>query len=159
MKIVRKRMLSQHFDKVALGLKNFEICKDEDNIQPEDVLILEEWSGKAYTTRKIRCLVTYVLRDCLGYGLQPGYCIIGFAPISWCHWWDARTPPDCEGHFIVHVDDSHEPSDERIWGRGDIVIPATYDGGQWTAYIDGEEYDLTEIVMHWMELPEAPQER
>lgn len=159
MKIVRKKILPQYFDKVAQGLKTFEIRKDEDDIQPEDVLILDEFDGKAYLPRQIRCLVTYVLRDCPEYGLQDGYCIIGLAPISWCHWWDASTPPDYEGHFIVHVDDSHEPSDERIWGRDDIVIPATYDEGQWGAYIDGEEYDLTGIVVHWMELPEAPQER
>lgn len=156
MKIVRKKILPQYFDKVAQGLKTFEIRKDEDDIQPEDVLILEEWDGKGYLPRQIRCLVTYVLRDCPEYGLQDGYCVIGLAPISWCHWWEASTPPDCEGWFIVHVDDSHEPFCERVWGD-DEVIPAEYADGCWSAWIDGELYDLTDVVVHWMELPKAPE--
>lgn len=157
MKVVKKKILPKYFDAVASGLKNFEIRKDEDGIQPNDILVLEEHDGKVFSLRKIRCLVTYVLRDCPEYGLESGYCIIGIAPISWCHWFDFNdSPPVDDGWYIVHVDDSWETQDMRIWGRDDVVIPAYYDRECWEAWIDGTSYDLTGIVAHWMELPEAP---
>ena len=158
MKIVRKRMLPRYFDKAVLGLKNFEICKDDDSIQVGDELIFDEFNGWEYTGRHMQYRVTYVVRNCPECGLEDDYCILGIYPVSQSLWYDVRsTAPSYLGWFVVHVDDSHEPPDERIWGRDDIVVPAIYDEGQWLAYLGGEEHDLTEIVMHWMELPEAPE--
>ena len=79
MKTVRKKILPEYFDAVQEYRKNFELRKDEDNIQIGDELILEEWNGEYtgnYTWRK----VTYVLRNVPEYGLKDGYCIIGW------HW-------------------------------------------------------------------------
>ena len=78
MKTVRKKILPEYFNAVQEYRKNFELRKDEDNIQIGDELILEEWNGEYtgnYTWRK----VTYVLRNVPEYGLNDGYCIIG-----WC---------------------------------------------------------------------------
>ena len=77
MKTVRKKILPKYFDAVQGYRKNFELRKDEDNIQVGDELILEEWNGEYtgnYTWRK----VTYVLRNVPEYGLKDGYCIIGW---------------------------------------------------------------------------------
>ena len=77
MKTVRKKILPEYFDAVQGYRKNFELRKDEDNIQVGDELILEEWDGEYtgnYTWRK----VTYILRNVPEYGLKDGYCIIGW---------------------------------------------------------------------------------
>lgn len=77
MKTVRKKILPEYFQDVKSRKKNFEIRKDEDDIQPGDVLVLEEWNG-FYTGASLRRNVKYVLRNVPEYGLMPGYCIIGW---------------------------------------------------------------------------------
>ena len=77
MKTVRKKILPEYFNAVQEYRKNFELRKDEDNIQVGDELILQEWNGEYtgnYTWRK----VAYVLRNVPEYGLKDGYCIIGW---------------------------------------------------------------------------------
>ena len=69
--------MPEYFNAVQEYRKNFELRKDEDNIQVGDELILQEWNGEYtgnYTWRK----VTYVLRNVPEYGLKDGYCIIGW---------------------------------------------------------------------------------
>jgi hypothetical protein len=78
MKTVEKKILPKYFQTVRNERKNFELRKDEDNIQPGDILILREWSDGQYTGRMEARKVMYVLRDVPEYGLMPGYCIIGW---------------------------------------------------------------------------------
>lgn len=78
MKTVEKKILPKYFQAVRNERKNFELRKDEDNIQPGDILILREWSDGQYTGRMEARKVMYVLRDVPEYGLMPGYCIIGW---------------------------------------------------------------------------------
>lgn len=75
MKIVEKKIRPRFFNEVLLGNKNFEIRKDEDDIEVEDLLILREWDGE-YTGRSITKTVLYVLRNAEEFGLKEGYCII-----------------------------------------------------------------------------------
>ena len=77
MKAVRKKILPEYFKAVKERDKNFELRKDEDDIQVGDLLILEEFSDR-YTGRSVRRYVKYVLRDCPEYGIKPGHCIIGW---------------------------------------------------------------------------------
>lgn len=77
MKVVKKKILPEYFCMVRDRWKNFELRKDEDDIQVGDLLILEEWDGQ-YTGEKAQRLVTYVLRNVPEYGLMEGYCIIGW---------------------------------------------------------------------------------
>lgn len=77
-KTVRKKILPEYFKAVIERKKNFEIRKDDDNIQVGDVLVLEEWSGTHYTGRGTTRKVKYVLRNVPEYGLENGYCIIGW---------------------------------------------------------------------------------
>lgn len=73
-----KKCKKEYFVRVYAGEKNFELRLDEDGIAPGDYLTLNEWEEGAYTGRKIKRLVRYVLRNCPEYGLKEGYCIIGF---------------------------------------------------------------------------------
>lgn len=76
MKIIQKKILPEYFEAVISDRKTFELRKDEDNVQPGDRLILNEWDGENYTGRSHDCLVSYVLRNVPEYGLMDGYCII-----------------------------------------------------------------------------------
>ena len=78
MKRIRKKILPCYFEDVKTRKKNFEIRKDEDDIQVGDILILCEWDGTHYTRRELSRKVKYVLRNVPQYGLQDGFCIIGW---------------------------------------------------------------------------------
>ena len=77
-KMVEKKILPQYFEAVVAGKKNFELRKDEDDIEVNDLLMLREWNGMNYTGRSTAVKVKYVLRNVPEYGLKDGYCIIGF---------------------------------------------------------------------------------
>lgn len=77
MKAVRKKILPCYFKEVKERRKNFEIRKDEDDIQVGDTLVLYEYADY-FTGRAVSRKVKYVLRDVPEYGLREGYCIIGF---------------------------------------------------------------------------------
>ena len=76
-KTINKKILPQYFEAVKDKRKNFELRKDEDNIQVGDTLVLNEWDG-AYTGRHVTRDVKYVLRNVPEYGLKDGYCIISW---------------------------------------------------------------------------------
>lgn len=78
-KTVHKKILPEYFELVKKGIKKFELRKDEDDIQPNDFLVLEEWDGGKYTGRYFVSTVIYVLRNVPEYGLVEGYCIIGLS--------------------------------------------------------------------------------
>lgn len=75
---MEKKILPKYFQAVREEKKNFELRKDEDDVQPGDVLILMEWENGEYTGRTEVRRIRYVLRDVAEYGLMPGYCIIGW---------------------------------------------------------------------------------
>lgn len=77
-KAIIKKILPEYFGAVNARIKNFELRKDEDNIQVGDILVLNEWNGQAYTGRGVRRRVKYVLRNVPEYGLKEGYCIVGW---------------------------------------------------------------------------------
>lgn len=80
MKTVNKNILPKYFAEVRAGNKNFELRKDEDDIQVGDKLQLHEWDEEkgCYTRECEVRIVKYVLRNVPQYGLQEGYCIIGW---------------------------------------------------------------------------------
>lgn len=77
-KHIRKKILPKYFIEVEIGNKNFELRKDEDNIQPGDYIYLCEWDGANFTNRVECRKIKYVLRNVPEYGLKDGYCIIGW---------------------------------------------------------------------------------
>lgn len=78
MRLIRKKILSEYFEPVKAGKKNYELRKDDDGISVGDILMLCEWDGCRFTGRIVFRLVSYVFRDA-GYGLLSGYVLI-----SWC---------------------------------------------------------------------------
>ena len=79
-KYIEKKVLPEYYRAVYYGEKTFEIRKDEDDIQVDDVVLLREYDGKEYTGYVIKARVSYVLRDCSEYGLMNGYCVFGIKP-------------------------------------------------------------------------------
>jgi len=77
-KIIAKKTLPQYFDAVIKGNKNFELRKDEDDVQIGDAVVLKEWDGTNYTGRETGRTITYVLRNAKEFGLTDGYCIFGW---------------------------------------------------------------------------------
>lgn len=65
--------------------------------------------------------------------------------------------PEKHSEYIVCACDEGEPIDERIWGDTVVVCADYYDGG-FTWYEGNTEYDISDIVTHWMPLPEPPKE-
>ena len=80
MKTIPKKILPRYFEAVDRGEKTFELRKDEDDIQPGDVLELQEWNGVKYTGRTATFRVGFVLRDGAAYGLMDGFCAISLLP-------------------------------------------------------------------------------
>lgn len=65
--------------------------------------------------------------------------------------------PEKHGEYIVCACDEGEPMDERIWGDT-VVVCADYYDGAFAWYEGNTEYDISDIVTHWMPLPKAPKE-
>ena len=78
-KKIRKKISPTYFDDVKDRQKNFEIRKDDDDVQVGDKVVLGEWKENyGYTGRFVTRKVKYVLRNVPEYGLKEGYCIIGW---------------------------------------------------------------------------------
>lgn len=71
----------QHFVAVMVGVKQFEIRKDDRQYRVGDTLRLREWDPDAevYTGRERWCDVTYVLRN--SRWMLPGYVAISIANV------------------------------------------------------------------------------
>ena len=79
MKSIRKKILPEYFESVKARKKNFELRKDDDCVQEGDLLVLCEFiPDKGYTGREVSRRIKYILRNCPEYGLENGYCIIGW---------------------------------------------------------------------------------
>lgn len=66
--------------------------------------------------------------------------------------------PEKHSEYIVCACDEGEPIDERIWGDK-VVVCADYYDGVFTWHESNTEYDISDIVTHWMPVPEAPDSR
>ena len=71
------KLLPQYYNDVALGIKTFELRKNDRDFQVGDELVLREWDGEDYTGRSLFRHVVYIYHGCNCYGLEEGYCILG----------------------------------------------------------------------------------
>lgn len=62
--------------------------------------------------------------------------------------------PKANGMYIVYVQGGNSATG-WIW-YDIVVVAAEYVFGEWTWHENGNEYDITDIVTHWMPLPEPP---
>lgn len=76
----RFKILPEYFLKVCAGQKNFEIRKDDRDVQIGDTVILMEWHPETgYSGAISRELhISYVLRNVPQYGLAEKYCIFSW---------------------------------------------------------------------------------
>lgn len=63
--------------------------------------------------------------------------------------------PDVAGMYIVTACDEWCSHGEGIW-YDTVVVVAEYSGGCWNWNDNGTDYDIDDLVTHWMPLPEPP---
>ena len=63
--------------------------------------------------------------------------------------------PDVAGMYIVTACDEWCSHGEGIW-YDTVVVVAEYSGGCWNWNDNGTDYDIDDLVTHWMSLPEPP---
>lgn len=68
-----------YFKDVLLGVKPFEVRRDDRSFHVGDVLELQEWDERnGYSGRAIQRRVTYVLPGDQ-FGIEEGYCVMGLS--------------------------------------------------------------------------------
>ena len=75
----------EYFQMVWMGVKNYEIRKDDRNFQAGDVLVLRELAVLAsrYTGRSILVRVDSVIRKLpRGFGLRAGFCVMSITVLK-----------------------------------------------------------------------------
>lgn len=68
----RLKILPEYFNPVRLGVKTFEIRKNDRDFQVGDTLMLKEYEANHFTGNMVRVIVTYIT----GYGQQNGYLVM-----------------------------------------------------------------------------------
>ena len=63
--------------------------------------------------------------------------------------------PDKDGCYIVTACDEGCSCGDGIW-YDTVVIEAEHYKGEWSWNENGTEYDITDLVTHWMPLPNPP---
>ncbi len=67
----------EYFHPVRIGLKRFEVRKNDRNFKVGDVLILKEYSpNSGYTGEQLRVWVTFKMKGSQ-FGIDPDYCVLG----------------------------------------------------------------------------------
>ena len=64
--------------------------------------------------------------------------------------------PDKDGCYIVTACDEGCSCGDGIW-YDTVVIEAEHYKGEWSWNENGTEYDITDLVTHWMQMPLAPE--
>lgn len=63
--------------------------------------------------------------------------------------------PDVAGMYIVTACDEWCSHGEGIW-YDTVVVVAEYSGGCWNWNENGTDYDIDDLVTHWMPMPQPP---
>lgn len=69
------KILPEFFYPVSIGLKTFELRKNDRNFQVGDIIKLKEWNGNNYTGCQLDRKIIYILKEVAG--LEAEYCILG----------------------------------------------------------------------------------
>lgn len=77
-RVIELKIRPEYFKEVRSGYKRFELRKNDRDYAVGDILVLNEYDGAEYTGESIKVQVRYILKNCPEYGLQQGYCILGF---------------------------------------------------------------------------------
>lgn len=72
------KIKEEYYRDVMIGLKTFELRKNDRDFQVGDILMLIKLDDKGNETDQvIKKKVKYILKDCPQYGLKDGYTILG----------------------------------------------------------------------------------
>lgn len=72
------KIKEEYYRDVEIGLKTFELRKNDRDFQVGDILMLIKLDDKGNETDQVTMVkVTYILKDCPQYGLKEGYAILG----------------------------------------------------------------------------------
>jgi len=74
------KTLPPFFDHVLSGKKTFEVRKDDRGFHHDDILDLREWTGAAYTGRRICKRVCYLLSGD-AFGVAKDHVVMGLADV------------------------------------------------------------------------------
>lgn len=82
----RKKLkcIPEFFGDVKLGVKSFEVRKNDRDYQVDDVLVIQEYlpNEGCYTGNEVTVKITYILTaEQFSAGLQPGYVVLGIVRI------------------------------------------------------------------------------
>ena len=78
----RIKLAPRYFNDVSLGLKPFEVRRNDRDYQAGDIAILQEWTpATKYTGREIKRKITYVLHGGV-FGIQEGFCVFALSDIK-----------------------------------------------------------------------------
>lgn len=82
MKLHELKIKSKYHCDVKKGNKTFELRKDDRGYEVGDLINFKEIRGTQFISSKEVYRITYILRDCLEYGLADGYCILGIKKLE-----------------------------------------------------------------------------
>lgn len=97
------------------------------------------------------------IRRTLGFNVGQIEEALGAVPaVSVPQWISVKDRlPDVAGMYIVTACDEWCSHGEGIW-YDTVVVVAEYSGGCWNWNDNGTDYDIDDLVTHWMPLPEPP---
>lgn len=75
------KIVAPYYDDVATYLKSFELRKNDRDFRVNDILVLREWDGTAYTGNVTVRRVTYILFGG-DFGLSPDYCAMSIRELT-----------------------------------------------------------------------------
>lgn len=78
------KILPEYFEKVAIGIKTFEIRKNDRDFKVGDTIFLREFENGHYGGRNVVAKITYIT----DYEQKEGYVVFGIQTIKFITWLD-----------------------------------------------------------------------
>lgn len=75
------KTLPKYFEAVCMGIKKFELRKNDRNFKVGDYLALNEWDGNNYTGRSQLVIVTYIVKPDMFMDCPDGYVIMSIKSV------------------------------------------------------------------------------
>lgn len=84
MKLHTLKIKTKYFVDVTMGLKTFELRKNDRDYQVGDLITFEviNATGDIFPKEYNVFQITYILKDCPEYGLDKDYVILGIKPLE-----------------------------------------------------------------------------
>ena len=99
----------------------------------------------------------FSVRECFGWRAREIEEVLRAVPATPVPQWISVKDrlPDVAGMYIVTACDEWCSYGQGIW-YDTVVVVAEYSGGCWNWNDNGTDYDIDDLVTHWMPLPKPP---